>query len=63
MGHFCKFGFRFFPGRYIYSREGRNNAPWLEIWADGVEDTLAPGLISSLNVHKEGLPGGEAILE
>jgi hypothetical protein len=57
-----KFEYRYFPNRYVYSRESRNNAPWLEIWLGGA-DKFAPAPVTSLKVLTDGLPGGEAIIE
>ena len=56
-----KFTYTYFPNRFCYSSEDRNNAPWMEIWVkDG--DLVAPGKVELIHVDTDGLPGGEAIV-
>jgi len=56
-----KFNFTHFPNRFCYSRESRNNAPWLEIWTNG-RDSIPPQPVTSISVDTVMLPAGEALI-
>lgn len=57
-----KFAYTYFPNRFLYSRESKRSAPWLEVWTNG-KDTIPPEGLSKLSVDTTGMPAGEAVVE
>jgi hypothetical protein len=56
-----KFEYTYFPNRFVFSREKKDSAPWMEVWING-EDRTPPEPVTAVKVETANLPPGEALL-
>ena len=55
------FEYKYFPNRFIYSKESGTRAPWMAVWING-NDSIPPGPIESIRIKTDHFPAGEALV-
>lgn len=56
-----KFKYTYLPNRFVFSREKKDSAPWMEVWING-EDRSPPESVTEVKVETVDLPSGEVLL-